>query len=160
MIRRADVLLGAILVGLTVASAPASSAGCWQWDGTGSVTLQDSRASGAYLLLDSNMESDRLEPYLTFPAFALCQHDDDTAYQVRPLGIGQVNGQPVHFAYHCMGGQDLELMGESPRDVAVIIEAISAQQSIDIQVGIHQFHGISCNGREALTVASQRIDTE
>ena len=151
-------LLSALLL-LVVGQSPAYAEDdhCWEWDRTGPATLQDARESEAYLQLGNDMESNDVVPYLTFPSFPLCQSDDEMAYQVRPLGIGQINGKPLHFAYRCMGGRDLELMGQNPEDISVIVATIASQQPIEMQVGVHSFRGANCNGLDALKVTEERM---
>lgn len=157
MTRKAWAFLSTVLLLGGWSSAQADDENCWAWDRTGPATLLDSNGSGAYLQLGNDMESNDIVPYLTFPSFPLCQSDDEMAYQVRPLGIGHLNGKPLHFAYRCMGGRDLELMGQNSEDISIIVAAIASQQPLDMQVGVHLFHGKNCNGLEALKVTEQRM---
>lgn len=157
MTRKVWAFLSTILLLSCLSVARADDGHCWGWDQTGPATMQDANASGAYLQLGNDMESNDIIPYLTFPSFPLCQSDDEMAYQVRPLGIGQINGKLLHFAYRCMGGRDLELMGQNTEDTSVIVAAIASQQPIDMQVGVHSFRGLNCNGLDALRVTEQRM---
>ena len=157
MTRNVWAFLGIMLLLAGLSPAHADDERCWEWDRTGPAIMQDTGASGAYLQLGNDMESNDIVPYLTFPSFPLCQSDDDMAYQVRPLGIGQINGRPLHFAYRCMGGRDLELMGQNPEDISIIIATIASQQPIEMKVGVHAYHGANCNGLDALKVTEQSM---